>query len=186
MNFYALMSFLLSFTNNNFPSCVHLGWSPHQARWTQSDKTQSAIRYVVNGTALQLPLCCRGAFWDVCGSRDPGQQRLTRNICFSFGRRAWMSRADTRVSPVTGSVPFCYVPNDEELESAQKPKTPKLSHYWLKKQPHGELLARRMSSGPKQTIFSSNDILFQVKEHRNCSVYDFLEKFVNENTTTVV
>ncbi len=81
-----------------------------------------------------------------------------------------MSRADTRVSPVTGSVSFCYVPNDEELESVQKPKTPKRSHYRLKKQPHGELLARRMSSGPKQTIFSNNGVPFQVKERRNCAV----------------
>lgn len=54
--------------------------------------------------------------------------------------------------------------------ACKSPKTPKRSHYRLKKQPHGELLPRRMSSGPKQTIFSSNGVPFQVKELRNCVV----------------
>lgn len=31
-----------------------------------------------------------------------------------------MSGADTHISLVTGTVPFCYVPNDEDLEALQK------------------------------------------------------------------
>lgn len=131
-----------------------------------------------------MPQCILGCFlgwvwkWSFEGSMDPGQERLTRNICFSFGRRAWTSRADTCTSLVTGSVPFCYVPNHEELESAQKPKNPKLSHYWLIKAAAWRAAGSTDDSGPKQTMFIREFCSNSEGAQKLCRV----EKCVNEST----
>lgn len=89
-----LVSFFIFVHNNYVPSCVHLGGAT-RARWTQSDNTQYAIRYLVNGSSLCPAAKHSGRF--CVGERhveDEGQERLTRNICLWFVRRAWVSRAD--------------------------------------------------------------------------------------------